>query len=147
VTDFQHGYLLEENDTLVFNVDSLYYYYDDNGVESEQSLNSYDCYVDTADELDYFVTVREVGPNGTDVAIWFDSQGADYGDETPNPDDARTPQEDIIVIQGIGSGQGKINSLHDLVEANYNVEVNCVDYHFDPEYVCYDNYYSKDFVV
>jgi len=154
VTDFTKGYYLDENDTLVFNVDSLEFNRHDQHQGDEMVVREgemlvdgfgfYDHSIDTAADLDKYVIVREVGPTGTDVAIWFDSQGFDR-DFSPNPDDARTPNEDIIILQGIGSGQGKINSLEDLVKANYNVEVNDVQKHYNPEWDCCD--YGHDYVI
>lgn len=123
VTDFHHGYYLEENDTLVFNVNSGKLDRMGPDVENVQAnYNFFDHDIDTAQELDKYVTVREVGPGGTDVAIWFDSQGFDFGVED-QWGDSRTPNEDIIVLVGVGTGLGLINSLDDLVEANYNIEV------------------------
>ncbi len=78
--------------------------------------------VDTAEELDKYVTVRETGANLENVTIWFDSQGTDKGVED-QWGDSRTPVEDTIILVGVGTGLGLINSLDDLVEANYKVEV------------------------
>ena len=74
ITDFEHGYILEENDALVFNT----------GGE-----------LSTASELDDYVTVQE---QGTDIIIYFDRDGMDNDPRLP-PEDAI-----VLVDAGSGIG-------------------------------------------
>jgi len=96
VADFTSGYLLDENDTLVFRVGS------------DDLLHG----VDTIGKLERYLTVREYG---NDVVIFFDRDGLG--------NDPRDPIEDVIVLQGVGTGLGLIDSLDAMVAANLNVEV------------------------
>jgi len=96
VADFTSGFLLDENDTLVFRIGS------------DDLLHG----VDTAQELDGYVTVCEIGDA---VVIFFDRDGLG--------NDPRDPIEDVIVLQGVATGLGLIDSFDAMVAANLNVEV------------------------
>jgi Ca2+-binding RTX toxin-like protein len=130
VMDFTKGLPWQENDTLVFNVEGLKF-----GVENDTN-NWWDFTVDTVEELDHFVYVTEtIGENGAwDVAIVFDKQGTDWGEGGNHS----IPQEDVILLRGIGSGQQKIDSLQQLVNSGYQVEVN-VGGHWECDDVCQDD--------